>query len=61
MAQRDNRRLGMHHPVRRPSAPLSGAAKYPAGARPSKCISIIERWICHVQKLEKEAREEVKS
>jgi hypothetical protein len=31
----------LHSPVWRRSAPLSGAAKYPAGARPSKCIIII--------------------
>jgi hypothetical protein len=43
MVQRDNRlpiRDLMHHPMRRPYGPLSGAAKYPAGARPSKCYFI---------------------
>jgi hypothetical protein len=33
--------LGMHHAQILPSGPLSDAAKYPAGARPSKCIIII--------------------
>jgi hypothetical protein len=45
MAQRDNRlpNMGTWHapPHSRPSGPLSSAAKYPAGARPSKCIIII--------------------
>jgi hypothetical protein len=45
MAQRDNRHteMGTWHapPRRRRYAPLSGAAKYPARARPSKCIIII--------------------
>jgi hypothetical protein len=43
MAQRDNRHLGYLTvpPRSRRSAPLSGAAKHPAGARPSKCIIII--------------------
>jgi hypothetical protein len=44
MAQRVNRLLRMgtwHAPPRsRRYAPLSDAAKYPAGARPSKCIII---------------------
>jgi hypothetical protein len=44
----------LHHPVSRRYAPLSGAAKYPAGARPSKCIIIsIENTLhiwCHDQK-----------
>jgi hypothetical protein len=41
MAQRDRvtRLLGTWHapPPSRPYGPLSGAAKYPAGSRPSKC------------------------
>jgi hypothetical protein len=51
MAQRDNRdtEMGTWHapPRRRRYAPLSGAAKYPAGARPSKCIIIIIKLIAN--------------
>jgi hypothetical protein len=47
MAQRDNRLpiMGTWHapPRSRRYTPLSGAARYPAGARPSKCIIIINR------------------
>jgi hypothetical protein len=44
MAQRDNRHSGrylgsMQSPDCRRYAPLSGEAKYPAGARPSKCMT----------------------
>jgi hypothetical protein len=46
MAQRDNRHsfgyLACTPPTKWPYGPLSDAAKYPAGARPSKCIIIRE-------------------
>jgi hypothetical protein len=52
MAQRVNRlpRMGTWHaPTRRgPYGPLSGAAKYPAGARPSKCYYY---YYCYLQNL----------
>jgi hypothetical protein len=46
MAQRDNRHSGRYFGLMRSSdcqryALLSGEAKYPAVARPSKCITII--------------------
>jgi hypothetical protein len=43
MATRDDRHFGYLAvpPRSRPYGPLSGAAKYPAGARPSKYIIII--------------------
>jgi hypothetical protein len=53
MAQRDNRLPGrclgsMQSPDCRRYAPLSGEAKHPAGARPSKCI-IISAGVARIQ------------
>jgi hypothetical protein len=53
MAQRVNRlpRMGTGHapPRSRPSGPLSGAAKHPAGARPSKCIIVNNKSLIAMQ------------